>query len=141
MRFDFQSLLNSLTTVFAWMPSLVLLGMPIVGLYTGLIYVDEIGVLRIAWVSLLVIGGTAGFLGLTAVSWGLKLSLITQLLCLCCGAITLISTIVIGYMSGDPMLKLGLSVIEVYLFISPLFFLILHAFLTAKRLHLQKPYR
>lgn len=141
MRFEFQSLLNSLTTVFAWMPSAVLLCMPIVGVYTGLIYVDEIGVLRVVSVGVLIVGAAAGFLGLTALSWGLKLTPITLLVCLSSGAITLISVIVIGYLSGDPMLQLGFSVIEVYLFISPLFFLILHAFLTVKRLTQQKPYR
>lgn len=126
MHYYFQSLLTGFTTVFAWAPSVILLIMPLVGIYTGLIYVAEIGILRIVLVALLILGAGAGFAGLTAVCWGLSLRPRTRLICLLSGVMTLLCVITIGYLSDNPMLHLGFSVIEVYLFIGPLFFSLLH---------------
>jgi len=126
MHYYFQSLLTGLTTAFAWAPSVILLIMPLVGIYTGLIYVAEIGVLRILLVALLILGAGAGFVGLTSLCWNLKLRSKTQLICLLSGIMTLICVITIGYLSDNPSLHLGFSVIEVYLFIGPLFFSLLH---------------
>lgn len=134
MQFYIQSLLSSLTTVFAWAPSAILLCMPIVGIYTGLLYIAEIGFLPIALLILLTITGGAGFIGLSAVCWHLKLRKITILLCLISGLISLILVIVIGFLSNNDMFQLGFSVVEVYLFMGPLFFLLLHIALLSKQL-------
>ena len=139
MQVYLQSLLTGLTTVFAWAPCAVLLCMPIVGIYTGLFYIAEIGLMRIALLVMLTLSGVAGFVGLSAVCWPLKLSTRHTLFCLISGLLTLILVITIGYLSGNPMFALSLSVIEIYLFIGPMLFLCIHIMLLSKKLvHLSK---
>lgn len=134
MQYFLANLLSGLTTVFAWAPATILLIMPFVGIYTGLLYFAEIDTARLFGLCLIAIMSIAGYLGLTAVCWGVKLPSQTKALCLLSGVIALSGAIVIGYMSDNTMLHISFSIDEIYLFICPLLFLILHTMLEIKKI-------
>ncbi len=123
------SLLTGLTTVFAWTPATILLVMSFIGIYTGLVYFEEMDVFRLILLCLLTVLGIAGYLGLTSICWGLKLTTRTKLVCLICGIMALSSVILIGYMSENELLHISFNIEEIYLFICPLVFLLLHTLL------------
>ena len=127
------NLLIGLTTVFAWTPATILLIMPFAGIYTGLLYLTEMDTVRLLGLCLFAIMALAGYLGLTSICWGLKLHLKTKVLCLTSGTIALASAIVIGYMSDNTLLHISFSIEQIYLFISPLLFLLLHTVIELKK--------
>lgn len=120
------NLLIGLTTVFAWTPATILLVMPFIGIYTGLMYLGEMDIVRLLLLCLITILAIAGYLGLTSICWGLKLAIKTKLLCLISGVVALTSVIAIGYMSDNTLLHISFNVEEIYLFVCPLLFLLLH---------------
>ena len=126
MQHFLANLLIGLTTVFAWTPATILLIMPFIGIYTGLMYLDEMDSVRLLLLCVITVLAIAGYLGLTSICWGLKLSSKTKLLCLISGVIALTSVIVIGYMSDNTLLHISFNIEEIYLFICPLMFLLLH---------------
>lgn len=133
MQIFLANLLIGLTTVFAWAPATILLIMPFVGIYTGLVYFTEMDSLRLMGLSLIAVMAVAGYIGLSAVCWSIKLSSKTKLVCLLCGFLALLSAISIGYMSDNPLLHVSANIEEIYLFICPLVFLLLHVFLEFKK--------
>jgi hypothetical protein len=133
MQQFFTNLLTGLTTVFAWTPASILLIMPFIGMYTGLVYLQQMSALRLLALAILCIGGVLGYLGLTSVCWGLKLKLNTKRLFLIIGTLTLASVMAIGNFSENTLLHTTLSIEHFYLFMCPLFFLFLHSVLAFKR--------
>ncbi|MFT6267901.1 MAG: hypothetical protein ACJAVV_000706 [Alphaproteobacteria bacterium] len=131
MKHFLNNLLTGLTTVFAWTPATILLIMPFIGIYTGLVYLGEIntvtGILRLLLFCVITVLAFAGYLGLSAICWGLKLPARTKLPCLLSGVVALTSAIGIGYMSGNTLLQISFDIEEIYFFVSPLFFLLLHS--------------
>lgn len=133
MQHFFANLLIGLTTVFAWAPATILLIMPFVGIYTGLLYFAEMDTLRLLGLCLIAALAIAGYLGLTSICWGLKLPIKTKVLCLLSGVISLTIVIVIGYMSDNELLHIRFRVEDIYLFVCPLLFLSLHAVLEFRK--------
>lgn len=133
MQAFLANLLIGLTTVFAWAPATILLIMPFVGIYTGLVYFTEMDSVRLAGLCLIAVMAVAGYVGLSAVCWGIKLSSKTKLVCLLSGFIALLSAIFIGCMSDNPLLHVSANIEEIYLFICPLVFLLLHIVLEFKK--------
>lgn len=129
MKHFLTTLLTGLTTVFAWTPATILLVMPFIGIYTGFVYFEEMDIVRLVLLCFLTVLGIAGYVGLTSICWGLKLAITTKLVCLICGIIALSSVIVIGYMSDNELLQISFNIEEIYLFICPLVFLVLHTVL------------
>jgi hypothetical protein len=133
-----KNLLTGLTTVFAWTPATVLLIMPFIGIYTGLMYLDEMdtvwGIARLVFLCVIAVMAIAGYVGLSAVCWGVKLPNRATLPCLISGVVALSSVIGIGYASENTLLHISVNVQHIYLFISPLFFLILHSTLEYKKM-------
>lgn len=129
MKHFLTTLLTGLTTIFAWTPASILLVMPFIGLYTGFLYFEEMDLLRLILLCLLTVLGIAGYVGLTSICWGLKLPTKTRLICLICGKVALSSVIAIGYMSENELLHIRFNIEEIYLFICPLVFLVLHTVL------------
>jgi hypothetical protein len=134
MHHFLNSLLIGLTTVFAWTPASILLLLALFGIYTGIIYLDDVGLVRMVSLSLIGIGAVAGHLGLTSICWGLKLNPKTRLFCLTSGAIALTSVIVIGYLSENELLHISFDIEQIYLFVCPLFLLLLHVVLEYRRI-------
>lgn len=133
MKHFLTNLLTGLTTVFAWTPASILLIMPFIGIYTGLVYLSEMDIFRLLFLCLITVLAVAGYVGLTSICWGLKLAVKTRLICLICGVIALTSIIVIGYMSDNELLHISFNIEEIYLFVCPLGFLLLHAVLECKK--------
>jgi hypothetical protein len=133
MQTFLTNLLIGLTTVFAWAPATILLIMPFVGIYTGLVYFNEMDSIRLIGLCLIAVMAVAGYVGLSAVCWTIKLSSKTKLACLLCGFFALLSVISIGYMSNNPLLHVSANIEEIYLFVCPLVFLLLHIFLELKK--------
>lgn len=128
-----SSLLIGLTTVFAWTPATILMLLALFGFYTGLLYFDEVGIVRLLALTLLGIASVIGYVGLTSVCWGLKLNSKLRLIFLVIGLVALTCAIVIGLMSDNSMLHISFKIEEMYLFICPLVFLLLHVVLDSFR--------
>ena len=134
MNHFLNTLLTGLTTVFAWTPATILLIMPFIGIYTGLRYFSEMDVFRLVFLCLIAILALAGYVGLSAICWGLKLRAKTKLICLFSGLIALSSIVTIGLFSNNELLHISFTLEEIYLFVCPLFFLLLHSVLEYKKL-------
>lgn len=119
------SLATTLTTVFAWVPVLVLTVLAWIGVATSFSYFAEI-----PWylpVMSLLVALLASFCAwtLTTVCWRvrwsrLQLSLQWQCLGLLLGFITLAVVVVVGWRSQHEFLHLRLGWVEAYFFIMPL---------------------
>jgi len=138
MHHFLASLLIGLSTVFGWAPATILLIMPFIGIYTGLVYFNEMDMARLFGLCLIAIMAIAGYLGLTSVCWGLKLAPKAKFLCLLSGTIALSSAIVIGQMSDNASLHLSYSIEGIYLLICPLLILIFHTIIECKKFIGQK---
>jgi hypothetical protein len=134
MHHFLSSLLIGLTTVFAWAPASILLFLAGVGVYTGVLYFDEVGLVRLLALCLLSICAIAGYVALTSICWGLKLQPMFRLICLGCGTLALIVAITLGHLSGNPLLQITLNIEQIYLFVCPLILLVLHVVSDAKQL-------
>jgi hypothetical protein len=134
MNYVFASLAVGLTTVFAWAPASILLLLAFVGVYTGVLYIEEVGFVRLFALCLLSVCALAGYLGLTSICWGLKLKPLLRLLCLACGTLALSTALVLGHLSGNPLLQISFNIEQIYLFVCPLGFLLFHFMRDAKRL-------
>jgi hypothetical protein len=128
-----HNLLIGLTTVFAWTPATVLLIMPFIGIYTGLMYFGDMNILRLLFLCVIAVLAIAGYWGLSAICWGVKLPIKAVFPCLLSGVIALSSAIGIGYFSDNTLLHLSANIEEIYLFVSPLTFLILHSVIEYKK--------
>ena len=126
---DIRTLFIGLTTVFAWTPSVILLVLALFGLLSAVINVMEVPLYITLALILVGLGGIAGFLGLSAVCWGLKLRPITVKWCLIFGVLTLFSVIIIGANSQSQLLHIGFNLVDFYIFISPLVFGVIHIIL------------
>ena len=133
MKHFLHNLLIGITTVFAWTPATVLLIMPVIGLYTGLMHLGDMNILRLLILCVITVLAIAGYLGLSAICWGLKLPVKAVFPCLVSGVVALTSAIGIGYLSGNTLLHISVNIEEIYLFVSPLAFLILHSVIEYKK--------
>lgn len=134
MNYVFTSLLVGLTTVFAWAPASILLFLAFVGVYTGVLYFEEVGFVRLFALCMLSVCAVAGYLGLTSICWGLKLKPLLRILCLACGTLALSTAVVMGHLSGNPLLQISFNIEQIYLFVCPLGFLLFHVIRDAKRI-------
>lgn len=132
MNHYINALLIGLTTVFAWTPASILLLLALFGVYTGVLYFDEVGFIRLIALAVVGLAAVLGYLGLTSICWGLKLNIKVRLFFLLSGLIALLSAIIIGYLSSNTMLHISFKIEEIYLFICPLLFLLLHVVLQSK---------
>ena len=123
---DFRALLIGLTTVFAWTPSAILLVLALFGLVSAVINAAEVPFYFTLALILVGLGGVVGFLGLSSVCWGLKLKPIVRQLCLIIGVITLLAVVIIGASSQNKLLHIGFNLVDIYIFIGPLIFGLLH---------------
>lgn len=139
MKHFLHHLLIGLTTVFAWAPATILLIMPFIGLYTGWVYMSEMDtgleIARLLGLCVIALLALAGYAALSAICWGLRLPEKAIFPGLICGSVALGGAIVMGYLSNNPLLHITLSVEHLYLFVCPLFFLLLHAVLAYKKGH------
>ena len=140
MQHFLHSLLIGVTTVFAWTPASILLILAFFGIYTGLLYFDEVGLVRLVALIAIAVAAIAGFLGLTSICWGLKLKPKVRLACLLSGTLALASVIMIGNLSDNELLHIRFSIVEIYLFICPLLFLIIHVLLDGIKAIRKPPY-
>jgi hypothetical protein len=134
MNHYINALLIGLTTVFAWTPATILVLLALFGIYTGILYSDEVGIVRLLALGSLGFSAAIGYIGLTSICWGLKLNRKARLVFLLIGLIGLICVITIGFMSENPILHIGFNIEDIYLFICPLLFLFLHAALDSLNL-------
>jgi hypothetical protein len=119
-------LFMGLSTVFAWAPATVLVLFAGFSLYGGItnIFIVPLDLS----ISLVVLGlaGIAGYVGVSAICWNLKLSNRYRLVCLATGAVALAYSIWMGMSSGNKLLKMGDDWVNWYLFIGPLIFAVIH---------------
>jgi hypothetical protein len=122
-----RTLLNGLTTIFAWTPASVLVVIATYGLYAGLINIIDVHWSITIGLLLIGIGGIAGYIGMTAIAWNIqRITTKAKVVCLGLGVLTLIAVVVIGALSDSEVLYLGLYWVDLYLFVSPLLFGIGH---------------
>ena len=126
---DYRALLIGLTTVFAWTPAVILLVLALFGLLSAGLNIVEVPLYITLALIFVGLGGVAGFLGLSSVCWGLKLKPITRQRYLILGVITLLLVIITGASSQNKLLHIGFNVVDIYIFIGPLFFALLHIIL------------
>ena len=126
---DYRALLIGLTTVFAWTPAVILLVLALFGLLSAGLNIVEVPLYITLALIFVGLGGVAGFLGLSSVCWGLKLKPITLQRYLILGVITLLLVIITGASSQNKLLHIGFNVVDIYIFIGPLFFALLHIIL------------
>lgn len=134
MNHFFASVLVGLTTVFAWAPASILLFLAFVGVYTGVLYIEEVGFIRLSALFLLSVFALAGYLALTSICWGLKLKPLWRLSCLACGTLALSTAVLMGHLSGNPLLQISVNLEQIYLFVCPLGFLVFHVIRDATHL-------
>jgi len=121
-----REILIGITVLFAWVPSLILVFIALLGFVSGFYALVQLDLSFAIPTILLSIGGVLGFLSLTSLSWGLKLNFFTRLAFLLVGVLSLSSVIVIGHVNIFSWFKLGFSWLEFYFFYCPLVLGILH---------------
>ncbi|WP_100658053.1 hypothetical protein [Alteromonas flava] len=125
----YREIVIGLTTIFAWVPSLVLVFLSIFIIYMGGVALVE-GEIKFAVSALLLgVGGVLGFISLTSLCWGLYVPFLKRLIFLLAGVISL--SIVIALTHTEALwLSLSPNILVAYLFYSPLtlgiFHIILH---------------
>jgi hypothetical protein len=117
-----RTLLSGLTTIFAWTPASVLAFIAAYGLYAGAINIVDVHWSITFGLLLIGLGGIAGYVGITAVAWNIKLATKIKVICLLLGVLTLTAVVIIGALSDSEVLYLGLYWVDLYLFVSPLLF-------------------
>jgi hypothetical protein len=130
---DIRALFIGLTTVFAWTPATILVILAIFSLASVIFNVAEVPAYLTVALMFVGLGGIAGYIGLSAVCWGLKLKADLILLCLILGVMSLIFTLVMGATSQHELLHIGLNWMDIYLFVSPLIFAFIHIALLEKK--------
>lgn len=121
-----REILIGITVLFAWVPSLILVFIALLGFVSGFYALVQLDLSFAIPTILLSIGGVLGFLSLTSLSWGLKLNFFTRLAFLLVGVLSLSSVIVIGHVNIFSWFKLGFSWLEFYFLYCPLALGILH---------------
>ena len=117
-----RTLLNGLTTIFAWTPASVLVVIAAYGLYSGVINIIDVHWSITVGLFLIGIGGIAGYVGITAIAWNIKIPIKIRVISLALGVLTLLAVIVIGALSESDVLYIGLYWVDLYLFVCPLAF-------------------
>ena len=121
-----RNLLIGLTTVLAWGPSTLLVVLACFALIGALGSIFDLPItLSLKWI-LTSLFGIAGYIGLTSVSWGLKLDLKTRLVFLILGLIALVCTYWSGVKFDGEIFKLVDGWFGIYLFFCPALFLLIH---------------
>jgi len=115
-----KALLNSITTVFAWVPAAILLFLALFGVVNVLVNWQLVSLLMFISTLLVAVGACCGFMALTAICWQLKFARKWKILGLCLGISTLLLVILAGAYSQHEILELKLDWVELYLFIGPL---------------------
>lgn len=122
----FRTLMNGLTTIFAWTPASVLVVIAGYGLYAGVINMTDVHWSITLGLLMIGIGGVIGYGGITSIAWNIHLPTRVKVVSLAAGVLTLIAVVVIGALSDSEVLYIGLYWVDLYLFISPLLFGIGH---------------
>lgn len=117
---NFTALLNTITTVFAWVPSAILLFLALFGVVNVTVNWDIVSGWMFAATCLIALGAASGFAALTALCWQLKLAEKWQIAGLVAGTVTLTLVIAAGMSSQHEILRLGLNWVDIYLFVMPL---------------------
>ena len=121
-----RNLLIGLTTVLAWVPSTLLVVLACFALIGAVGSIFDLPItFSLKWI-LTSLFGIAGYIALTSVSWGLKLNHKTRLVFLILGFLALGFTYWSGVKFDGEMFKLGSGWFEVYLFLCPALFLLIH---------------
>ena len=135
---DLRALFIGLSTVFAWTPATILVLLGLFGLVSAFVNISEVPFQLTLSLIFVGLGGLTGYVGISAVCWGIKLKSNLILACLIIGALTLVFVISMGEMSPSKKLHIGLNVEDIYLFISPLIFIFIHIFLNIYQNYLNK---
>jgi len=123
---DLRALFIGFTTVFAWTPASILLLLAIFSFASAILNITEVPLYLSVSLLFVGLGGITGYIGLSAVCWGLKLKGDFVIVCLSFGVISLLFTLVMGATSQHELLHIGLNWLDIYLFVSPLIFAIVH---------------
>jgi hypothetical protein len=129
-----RELLIGLSTVFGWTPGVIL---ALAAVFTAL--TGAVSAVNHEWwfglvLVLLGISGTLGFVAMTSICWGLKLSLAVRRNFLAAGMLALFVVDIVGFTGLIDWFPLYFSWMNVYLYISPLAIGILHLILDSKAL-------
>ena len=115
-----------LSTIFGWTPGLILSLAALFSTITGILSLFNHG-----WfegIALILIGvmGILGFIAMSAICWGLNLSLRKKVAFLMCGVISLLVVSATGFSGSVDWFHLNLSWVNFYLYLSPLVVGIIH---------------
>jgi len=133
---DLRVLFIGLSTVFAWTPATILVLIGLFGLISAFVNISEVPFQLTLSLIFAGLGGLIGYIGISAVCWGIKLKSNFILACLLMGALTLMFVIIVGATSHNQALHIGLNFEDMYLFVSPLIFTLIHIFLNIYSYHL-----
>jgi len=134
---DLRALFIGLSTVFAWTPATILVVLGLFGLISAFVNISEVPLQLTLSLMFVGLGGLTGYVGISAVCWGIKLKPNLILACLIIGVLTLLFVIVMGATSQNKILHIGLNFEDMYLFISPLIFTFMHICLYIYSNHLK----
>jgi hypothetical protein len=134
---DLRALFIGLSTVFAWTPATILVALGLFGLISAFVNISEVPFQLTLSLIFVGLGSLTGYIGISAVCWGIKLKSNLILVCLIIGALTLTFVIIMGATSPSKVLHIGLNVEDIYLFVSPLIFIFIHVFLNIYQNHLK----
>jgi hypothetical protein len=126
---DIRVLFIGLTTVFAWTPATILLILALFGLISAVLNIAIVPAYISLSLFLVGMGSIAGYVSLCSICWGLKLKENTRFCMLLLGVMTLIIVITIGATSQSKLLHIEFVLEDIYLFICPLIFGLIHIFL------------
>jgi hypothetical protein len=129
---DLRALFIGLSTVFSWTPATILVVLGVFGLMSAFVNISEVPIQLTVPLIFVGLGGLAGYIGISAVCWGIKLKSSLVLVCLIIGALTLIFVIIMGATSPSKVLHIGLNIEDIYLFVSPLIFTFIHIYIYTK---------
>lgn len=138
---DLRALFIGFSTVFAWTPATILVVLSLFGLVSAFVNISEVPLQLTLSLIFVGLGGLTGYIGISAVCWGIKLNSKLILACLIIGALTLIFVIIMGAISPSKILHIGLNFEDIYLFICPLIFTFIHVFLNIYQTKLTRPSR
>ena len=128
----YRELIIGFTTIFAWLPALILTFLAAFVFLMGFAAISEGDYLIATTCILLSSGGVLGFIALTSLCWGLHISFLKRLIFLLAGVLSLATVIYLGTLDPTSALYLSYHPLVVYLFYSPfvigLFHIVLHCY-------------
>lgn len=135
----YREIVIGITTIFAWVPALILTFLAAFLLFMGVAALDKGNILFAVGCVLLSCGGVMGFIALTSLCWGLRIAFHKRLAFLVAGVISLGTIIYLGTVDPSSAFYLSYHPLVVYVFYSPfvigIFHIVLHCYFWVRSSH------